>query len=52
LDFIEDEQGICGINLLKQDLPSHGGIIDRFNMLYQVFPVIKQEDDVVIPAAI
>jgi len=35
---------------LEAGLTFPGGIIDSFNMLYQVFPVIKQEEDVVIPA--
>lgn len=35
---------------LDKGLTFTGGIIDTFNTIYQVFPVIKKEKDVVIPA--
>lgn len=35
---------------LDKGLTFPGGIIDNFNTLYQVFPVIKKEENVVIPA--
>ncbi|MCR6544372.1 DUF881 domain-containing protein [Dehalobacterium formicoaceticum] len=36
---------------LEKGLTFTGGIIDNFNTLFQVFPVIKKQEDVVIPAA-
>ena len=36
---------------LEKGLTFTGGIIDSLNTLYQVFPVVKKQEDVVIPAA-
>jgi len=36
---------------LEKGLTFTGGIVDNLNTLYQVYPVVKKQEDVVIPAA-
>lgn len=36
---------------LEKGLTFTGGIIDNFNTLYQVYPVVKKQDDLTIPAS-
>lgn len=37
---------------LKKGLTFPGGIVDNFNTIYKVYPVIKKEEDIMIPACL